>query len=176
VEKGRVERIGGVEIVLCPWGELPEAPDALVLPEDTHLVLQAVTTELDPGATPLDLWVALERAARAEKRPLGSVIIEDGAPRGVHTIARVVVYDFDQEPICHQTSVATGLAAAFEALMRRACAAVAVAPLGTMRGEIPWETYLETVCAVVARLGVGAPWTLYLLSQDPPMAGAGPGS
>ncbi|MGH7383258.1 MAG: hypothetical protein ACREKR_13710, partial [Candidatus Methylomirabilales bacterium] len=81
MEEQRIGRLGSTAIIRWASRGLPPGLQALILPEDTYLLLQTVTQELDPKLTPLDLWAALERAMRAEKRPLGSVIIEDGKPR-----------------------------------------------------------------------------------------------
>ncbi len=124
-----------------------------------------MTQELDPKATPLDLWAALERAARAEKRPLGSVIIEDGRPRGATSIARVIVYDFDSEAICRTEDVRIGLRGALSELVERGCETIGVLPLGTLRGGISHEEYDEILHALAGRLEGQSPRTLYLLEN-----------
>ena len=153
-----------MEIVRWPWRELPGSLDALVLPEDTHLLLQAVTEELDPDVNPLDLWIASERAAQAEKHPLGSVAITDGRSRGVKYIATVIVYDFEAETICRKDIVLAGLQDALSELVRRGCDAVGIFPLGMMRGGISPGEYLE-VLEMATRPGQEFPRTLYLLGQ-----------
>ena|GEM_PF-1016378 len=158
--------MGSPEITRWASRALPPGLHALILPEDTYLLLQTVARELDPKATPLDLWAALERAARAEKRPLSSVIIEDGKPRGVTYVARVIVYDFDSEPICRTEDVRTGLRSALSELVERGCETIGVLPLGTMRGGISHEEYLDALNEGVAGLAQWSPRTLYLLGQD----------
>lgn len=124
-----------------------------------------MTQELDPEASPIDLWAALERAARAEKRPLGSVIVEDGRPRGVTYVARVIVCDFDSEPISRIEDVRTGLRRAFSELAGYGCETIGVLPLGTMRGGISHEEYDEILHAVTGCLEGESPRTLYLLES-----------
>jgi hypothetical protein len=160
-----------MEIIRWASRGVPQGLDALILPEDTYLLLQTVTLELDPTTTPLDLWAALERAARAEKHSLGSVIIEDGRPRGATYVARVIVYDFDSEPICRPEDVRTGLRTALSELVGRGCATIGVVPLGTLRGGISHEEYDEVLHALVGLLEGQWPQTLYLLEEG----GATPG-
>lgn len=157
---------GFTEIVQWASREMPEALDALIVPEDTYVILQAVTEEVDPDATPLDLWVSLEKAARTEKQSLGSVLIEDGKVRGVKYLATVVVYDFEAEPICRNEIVLTGLRNALSELAKRDCTTIGVFPLGTMRSGISREEYLTAVNTAVASLSAKVPQTLYLLEPD----------
>jgi hypothetical protein len=166
MERERIRHPGSAEIIL--WGSrgLPGGLDALIVPEDTHLLLQAVTEELDPDATPLDLWAALERAARLEKRPLGSVIIADGRTRGVKYIARVIMVDLDDEPICRIEVVLAGLHDALSELANRDCETVGIFAFGRMQGGVSVEAYLEALTEVRTRLGGESPGTLYLLRQD----------
>jgi hypothetical protein len=145
---------------------MPDTLDALIVPEDTYRILQAVTEELDPNTTPLDLWASVEKAARTEKYSLGSVMIVDGKERGVKFLATVVVYDFDAETICCREAVYAGLYAALAECAKRDCQAVGVFPLGTLRGGIYQEEYLAAVNTAVASLGAKVPRTLYLLLPD----------
>ncbi|MFQ5848892.1 MAG: hypothetical protein ACE5IQ_14615 [Candidatus Methylomirabilales bacterium] len=158
---------GSTEIIPWPSRELPGILDALILPEDTYLVLQAVTEELDPNVTPLDLWAAVERAATAEKYPLGSVVITDGRARGVKYVAWVIVYDFEDDPICQREIVLASLRDALGELTTRGCGAIGVFPLGTMCGGISQEEYFTAVNEVVTRSGSVFPQTLYLLGPHP---------
>ncbi|MEE9539825.1 MAG: hypothetical protein V3W10_10875 [candidate division NC10 bacterium] len=161
---------------IIPWPSSEPPPlDALILPEDAYLLLQAVTEDLDPDVTPLDLWVALERAARTEKHPLGSVMIADGTARGVRYVARVIVYDFEAEMICRKEVVLASLQGALSALFQRGCETVGVFPLGTMRGGISQAEYLDVIGEITTRPGEAFPRTLYLLGKEPePGEGAGP--
>jgi hypothetical protein len=160
-------RLGHTQIVLWRSRGLPGALDALIVPEDTYLVLQTSTADLDPDATPLDLWASLERAARTEKRPLGSVIIADGKRRGVKYIASVIVYDFEAEPICCKEIVLAGLRNALSELVQRDCEAIGVFPLGTMPGGISQEEYFAALDEVARRSECEFAPTLYLLKPDP---------
>lgn len=154
------------EIVQWRSHEMPEALDALIVPEDTYLMLQAVTEELDPHVTPLDLWVSLERAARTEKHALGSVMITDGTERGVRFIARAIVYDFEAEPISREDIVRAALQNALHELVKRDCQAVGVFPLGTMPGGIAQDEYFAAVKTAAASLTARVPQRLYLLVPD----------
>ncbi len=156
------------EIITWTSWELPGALDALILPEDTYCVLQAVTEELDPEATPLDLWIAVERAARTEKHPLGSVLIADGGPRCVKYLASVIVYDFEDEMICSKEVVLAGLHDALTELVKRGCDRVGIFSLGTMRGGISQAEYLNAVDEITTRLGGSSPRMLYLLLGQKP--------
>ncbi len=152
-------------MAIIPWGsrELPLSLDALVLPEDTYLLLQDATEALDPEATPLDLWAALQRAGATEKRPLGSVLIGEGSARGVKYVARVVVVDFDAEPMCRTEVVGTGVEGALRELKKLGCETVGVFPVPGMRGGVSREAYVAMLREVRTRLGGEAPRTLYLL-------------
>lgn len=121
---------------------------------------------MDPSATPLDLWIALERARTTEKHPLGSSIIADGRTRGVKYVARVIMVDFDDEPVCRNEVVVAGLHGAFGELARRGCESIGVFPLRGMRGGLSQEEYLVALHQVGTRLG-GEPRRLYLLEQGP---------
>jgi hypothetical protein len=165
MEDQHIGRLGSTEIIRWASHEFPPGLDALILPEDTYLLMQTVTQELDPTLTPLDLWAALERAMRGEKRPLGSVIIEDGRRRGVTYIARVIAFDFDSEPICRHEDVSVGLRRALNELVGRGCKTIGVFPLGAMRVGISQEEYDEILRAVAARLEGQSPRALYLLEE-----------
>lgn len=155
-----------MDIVRWTSQELPDTLDALVLPEDTYLLLQAVTKELDPDVTPLDLWVALEHASGKEKHPLGSVMIADGKSRGVKYIATVIVYDFEAEIMCRKEIVLVGLQDALSELVMRGCEQVGIFPLGTMRGGISPTEYLDVIDVIATRRGGVFPRTLYLLEDE----------
>lgn len=161
----RIGRLGSTEIIRWASRGYPPGLDALIVPEDTYLLLQTVTQELDSQATPLDLWAALERAARAEMRPLGSVMIEDGRPRGATFVARVIVYDFDSEAICRKEDVRVGLRSALTELVARGCETIGVLPLGTLRGGTSHEEYDEVLHALAGLLEGQSPRTLYLLEE-----------
>lgn len=159
-------RLGHAQIVRWRSPGLPGGLDALIVPEDTYLVLQAVTEELEANVTPLDLWASLERAARLEKHALGSVIIGDGKRRGVKYTASVIVYDFEAETISRKESVLAGLSDALRELAKRDCTTIGVFPLGTMPGGISQEEYFAALDEVVRQSGGEFPRTLYLLGPD----------
>jgi hypothetical protein len=169
-EPERIGHLGSTEIILWQSHDQPGQLDALILPEDTHLILQAVTEELDPNTTPLDLWAAIQRAADSDKHPLGSVVIANGKERGVEYIASAIVYDFEAEPISRKETVINGLDNAFTKLVERGCGTIGVFPLGTMRGGISLEEYFAAVGETVTRLGGESPRTIYLLGQAVPPA------
>lgn len=151
---------------IIPWSSSEPPPlDALILPEDTYLLLQAVTENVDPDATPFDLWVALERAARTEKHPLGSVMITDGTARGVRYVATVIVYDFDAERIFCKEIVLDTLQEALSELGRCGCNRVGIFPVGTMRGGISQAEYLDVISEIARRPGKEFPQTLYVLGH-----------
>lgn len=166
VEGESIRRLGSTEFVVWRSHGLPGALDALIVPEDTYLCLQAVTEKLDPNATPLDLWAAGERAARVEKHALGSVVITDGKRKGVKYIASVIVCDFEAETICHKEVVRVGLYDALSELAAHDCKTIGVLPLGTMQGGISEEEYFAALDVIVRDAGGEPPRTLYLLGQD----------
>lgn len=161
----RPSRLNSTEII--PWRSrnLPRPLDALIVPEDTYLILQAGTEKLDPDATPLDLWASLEKAARTEEHSLGSVIIADGKERGVKYLAAVVVYDFEGDPICRKEIVLAGLRNALSALAQRGCEKIGIFPLGTVPAGISQEEYFAALDEVGCP-GGGSPLTLYLLGPE----------
>lgn len=154
------------DIVQWRSTQMPMPLDALILPEDTYLLLQAESEALDPNATPLDLWVALERARTTEKHPLGSSIIADGRTHGVKYVARVIMVDFDDEPVCRKEVVVAGLHGALSELAKRGCETIGVFRLRGMRGGLSQEEYLMALHQVGTRLG-GEPRRLYLLEEGP---------
>jgi hypothetical protein len=166
MEDQHIGRLGSTEIIRWASRGLPPGLHALILPEDTYLLMQTVTQELDSTLTPLDLWAALERSMRAEKHRLGSVIIEEGGPRGVTYVARVVAFDFDSEPICRTEDVRMGLRHALNELVGRGCETIGVFPLGTMRGGISEEEYLLALTNALAQLESEPPGTLYIFGHD----------
>ena len=109
IDGGRRDRPDGIDLVLAPAQRAPFPVDAIVLEEDTYMVLSA-RPEVPPVADhPIRVMTAV---LDVEPHELGVVIVRPGRP----TRLLAVVHDLDREPsttvACLRRALREALAAA----------------------------------------------------------------
>ncbi len=170
-------RLRGVRVVAAPQSAQPFPVDALVLEEDTYLVLSADPKAVSPVVHPVRLMTGVFDFS--PETP-GSVVVQESHP--LRLLA--VVNDVDQDPICKETWIAQALKAVFRIVEDRRLNAVGFQMLGTHHGRIPpvrsAELFLDAFSglpdgASLKRLWIDAPVPLNrdiiaVLAPDRPLS------
>jgi hypothetical protein len=130
LRRGRL-RIGRVTVVADPAGR---PADAVVVEEDTWLVLGAPPDVREPGEHPLRV---LTEAHDAQPAAPGSVIVREGAP--LRLLA--VVHDVGAEPNWREEWVAAALAGVLREAASRRVRSIVLPVLGAVHGSLPLETF-----------------------------------
>ncbi len=98
------DRLAGTrpEIILTDIaGEFLEV-EALAYPEDTHLIIDPYTAQVEPGATMNGLVAEAEATL---PRPLGEIITAKAKSVNATWLFRLVLLDFDQQGCCQAKTV-----------------------------------------------------------------------
>jgi hypothetical protein len=133
-------------------GEAPASAEALVVPQDIHLILGEATIIEDTGETPAEALAALLGRERPRRR--GTVLV--GPSSDGPLLLQAIVYDFEDSPPAREVHVFESLLAAFEEATRRRLKSVAVRPLGTAHAGLAPAVFvrlLAQVCFTAAELG-----------------------
>jgi hypothetical protein len=144
---------GGLELGLLAADDAPADTDAIVVPQDVHLIMGDADGVLDAESASVDELVG--SLAKLKPRRLGGLVVSrrrDGGP----LLLQAVVYDFDRQPPSSGAVVFEALLAAFEAAKQRRVARLAVRPLGTAYGGLSPAAFLghlAQVCYSSAELG-----------------------
>jgi hypothetical protein len=141
-----------LDLDLVSGEEAPAATEALVVPQDVHLILGDVATIEDTRETPEQVL-----AASAQDRPRrpGSIVVAP-AKQGTPLTLQAIVYDFESSPPAREAHVFEALLTAFEEAKARCMSCVAVQPLGTAHAGLPPARFLALlaqVCYSSAELG-----------------------
>ena len=120
-------------------------PDAVVLEDDTFLVLSADPT---PKATPERPVYLLMQAMQVEAEVPGTVIAKENAP--LRLLA--VVHDLNQDPSWKEEWISSALVEALRAVEKRKLGSMALQMLGTVHGSLDparFPNLLEQALATV---------------------------
>ena len=98
----RAIRCHGVQIVVAPEHAEPFPVDAVIVEEDTHLVLGAPVRLRDESAHPIRLMTALRDI---EPHRAGEVVVHSGPPARLLAI----VHDLEQEPFFREEWLVSAL-------------------------------------------------------------------
>ena len=141
-----------LDLDLVAGEEAPPATEAVVVPQDVHLILGDVADIEDTRETPEQVL-----AATAQDRPRrpGSIVV---APpkKGTPLTLQAIVYDFESSPPAREAHVFEALLTAFEEAKARGMSCVAVLPLGTAHAGLAPARFLSLlaqVCYSAAELG-----------------------
>ena len=126
---GRLLVAGETRIAVAPHEQAPFVVDAVVLEEDTHLLLTADTVISQPGQTVNELIDAA--ATRCPARP-GSVVLR--RRRRLELLA--IVYDIDREPMWRERWIEDALDTVFETARQQRISALGLPLLGTGHGSM----------------------------------------
>lgn len=147
----------------------PPATEALVVPQDVHLIMGEVDPIVDTAETAEEVL-----AASAEYRPRrpGSLVVAPSR-EGTLLVLQAIVYDFDRTPSCREEHVFEALVAAFEVAKARGLSSLAVRPLGTAHAGVDALTFLKVltqICYSSAELGTSLRRVSLLLSSPEELA------
>ncbi len=126
---------GSVRIVAAPEDQPPFPVEAVVLEEDTYLVLSAGWDEIESDDHPV---VILTEAFDTKPEDPGNVVIHEDSP--LRFLA--VVYDLDQEPSWREEWVERALEGIFQEAERRQIQTIALPFMGTKHGSLEKERFL----------------------------------
>ncbi len=138
-----------LELGLCMGEGTPPETQALVVPQDVHLLLGEAGPLEEGGPTPKQ---AAHKAAESEPRPPGSLVLVAGSP----LLMQAVVYDFSRTPHARAADVYAALVASLEEGRTRHLARLAVQPVGTAHTGVEPRTFLRLLllaCSTAAELG-----------------------
>ncbi|MBI4537964.1 MAG: hypothetical protein HY704_00470 [Gemmatimonadetes bacterium] len=158
-------RLTGIRLIATPSDAAPPfAVDAVVLEEDTYLVL---TAERDILEEPEEgLGRLLERAAEWEPEEPGSVIVRTGSP--LRLLA--VVHDLDLDPTWREEWIARALGQVLREVERLRVTSMALPVLGSVHGTFAATRFAQLLQDEIQR---AAPRSLRALWITLP-PGAGP--
>ena len=140
-----------VELDLVASERAPSAAQALVVPQDVHLILGEVGVVEDTEESPQDVLAA---TTRERPRRRGSIVA--GPPREGVPLLQAIVYDFQESPPTREEHVFEALVAAFEVARSRSLTCLALQPLGTAHAGVAPAAFLRLltqVCYSSAELG-----------------------
>ncbi|MBW2029010.1 MAG: hypothetical protein JRH06_05380 [Deltaproteobacteria bacterium] len=123
-------------VVAAPPGSPPFDVDAIVLEEDTFLVMSAPPEVRDVKTPMMEIMTKL-----IETRPQrpGCVLVKDRSP--LRFLA--VIYDFNEEPICREEWVESALGRIWQETERRRLRSIGLPLLGTGYGVIGTKRSIE---------------------------------
>lgn len=140
---------GSLELGLCMGEGAPPESQALVVPQDVHLLLDEAVAAEDPGESPEG---AAGGAAAAEPRLPGTLVVRAGSP----LLLQAVVYDFARTPHARAGDVYEALTGSLEEARQRGLTRLAVQPVGTAHMGIDPRTFLRLLllaCSTAASSG-----------------------
>lgn len=134
-----------VHVFLGPRGDQPFPVDAVVLEEDTFLVLSAPPQPTEPQTEhPIRMMTAL---MEVEPRPPGSIVVRERTP--VEILA--IVHDLDSEPSWREEWIAEALDHVFAECERRRITHLGLEMLGTVHGSLQRPRFLQVLRRALAR-------------------------
>jgi hypothetical protein len=143
----------GLELGLLAADDAPAEAQAVVVPQDVHLIMGDLDGVLEAEASSVDEVVG--SLGQVRRRRLGSLVVSRRR-EGARFLLQAVVYDFDRQPPSNQGAVFEALLAAFEEAKLRGVTRMAVRPLGTAYGALAPAAFLRLlaqVCFSSAELG-----------------------
>lgn len=157
-------RFGGrLELSLVLGEAPPGAAQALVVPQDVHLVMGELGVLEEVAEAPRE---ALAAAAAAAPRALGSLVV---GPRRRPLLLQAVVYDFERSPPVREEHVFEALVAAFEKAGALGMRTLALRPVGTAHGGLDpgrFMSLLAQVCYSASQMGTTLERVLLLLPTE----------
>ena len=152
--------VGGVRLVASPSDRPPFPVDAVVVEEDTYLVLSTATDLRIPEEHPLRVLTA---AHESEPEPPGSVVVRSGQPLKL----LAVVHDLSREPSCEEEWVLAALEETFRQTDRLRLRSIALPLLGAVQGVLEPTHCAELLWAVLVALEPGTLERIWLVTADP---------
>ncbi len=124
----------GIPVTVAPADRPPFEIDALVVEDDTYLVLGADPEVREPAEHPLRVWQAVH-----DFEPLapGTLTVRPGRPPRLLAI----VHDLAADPTWREDWVASALGEVLRYAERTGVRSLAVPPLGAVHGRLPVERF-----------------------------------
>jgi hypothetical protein len=153
----RVVRIGQVSIQIGPEQRPPFPASAIVVEQDTALLLDEESSITEP----LDSLQRLrEEVERFREPKLGSVVTRRGRPRRLYAI----IHDLEQDPTWREEWIAAVLKTLFTEAERLHLADFAMPLLGTRFGKLTSQRFIELLCDTLHRSPPTQPLKLWLIA------------
>jgi hypothetical protein len=147
IQGGRSNRAaqGVVHVVMAPREQPPFAIEALVVEEDTYLVLSADPRAGEPHPEhPIRVMTSL---LEVEPREPGTILVRDRYPLEFAAI----VHDLDEEPSWREEWVADALDRALAEAERRHLHALGLEMLGAIHGRLERPRFLQLLRQALQR-------------------------
>lgn len=147
IEGGRRRevRLGGLRVFVAPLSAEPFPVEAIVLEEDTYLVLSADPRIAPPEVSPVRMMTEL--IDFSPETP-GSVVVVGDRP--VRMLA--VVNDVNQDPICREDWIHEALKTVFCHVETLAIRSLGLQMLGTLHGRVAPERFIRILVRVLGGL------------------------
>jgi hypothetical protein len=140
--------LAGVRITLAPAYRPPFEVQALVLEEDTYLVLSSTPEVREPREHRLR---TLTEGFLAQPKAPGSVVVKQGEP--IRLLA--IVHDLGAEPTCRQEWVEEALRGSFEQARQLEVRHLGVPILGRVHGQLGLGAFARLLRDALGELGTG---------------------
>jgi hypothetical protein len=135
---------GPLRIVAAPESGPPFKVEALVIEEDTWLVMSAVPTVCEAEVHPIRLMTDVIEAV---PEPVGSVLVKNGNP--LRFLA--VVHDVNQEPTWKETWIEKALSRVFLEAELYKLSSIGLPLLGTRHGSLEQDRFVFLLARVLKR-------------------------
>jgi hypothetical protein len=153
----QVVRLGSVSIQLGPQQRPPFNVSAIVVEQDTAMLLD----DEQPFYAPLDSLQRLREEVERFREPQpGSVITQRGRPRRLYAI----VHDLEQNPTWHEEWITTALETLFREAERLNLDNLAMPLLGTRFGNLSAQRFIELLCNSLQNMPPDRPLKLWLIA------------
>jgi hypothetical protein len=149
--------IGNVSIQLGPQQRPPFPVSAVVVEQDTAMVLDDEATLFVPTDSLQQLHEEVERFREPEP---GSVVIQRGRPRRLYTI----IHDLEQDPTWREEWISAALETLFHETERLRLASLAMPLLGTRFGKFSSHRFIELLCNALHSAPQLRPLKLWLIA------------
>ena len=137
-------RIGTLQVTVAPPEALPFVVDAIVIEEDTWLILSTAPEVSAPSEHPLRILTSL---LSAEPELPGRVVVREGAP----LILLAIVYDVGHELVCRTEWVEDAYVEIFGITGKRGIRSLSLPLLGIRHGRIPVARAVDLLVTAIGK-------------------------
>jgi hypothetical protein len=136
---------GAVHVVMAPREQAPFAIDAMVVEEDTYLVLSADPRVGEPHPEhPIRVMTSL---LEVEPKEPGTILVRDRVPLELAAI----VHDLDEEPSWREEWIVAALDYALAEAEKRRFHSIGLEMLGTIHGRLERPRFLQILRQALQR-------------------------
>lgn len=133
----------GTQVTLRAEGDPPFDVDAIAIEDDTHMVLSADPKFKFTEGSPQK---GLKKAGSSKALAIGSVVVRPGSP--IRFLA--IIHDLSKQPTWTEKSIQQALCNVFREAEKRKLRSIAVRALGSQRGSVDEDRFIELFNAVLA--------------------------